>query len=77
AIAGELAAKTYGLKIFQHDLEDEQFNYTRFLLMGYDDIKVNSADNKYKTTIIFSVEDKSNALVNKLNVFGKYNINLT
>nr|AAV29616.1 NT02FT0823 [synthetic construct] len=77
AIAGELAAKTYRLKIFQHELEDEQFNYTRFLLMGYDDIKVNSADNKYKTTIIFSVEDKSNALVNTLNVFSKYNINLT
>ncbi|MDE4998771.1 ACT domain-containing protein, partial [Francisella tularensis] len=43
----------------------------------YDDIKVNSADNKYKTTIILSVEDKSNALVNTLNVFGKYNINIT
>lgn len=77
AIAGELAAKTYGLKIFQREFEDEQFNYTRFLLMGYDDIKFNSADNKYKTSIIFSVEDKSNALVNTLNVFGKHNINLT
>ena len=45
--------------------------------MGCDDINVSSADNKYKTTIIFSVEDKSNALVNTLNVFGKHNINLT
>lgn len=44
--------------------------------MGYDDIKVSSADNKYKTTIIFSVEDKSNTLVNTLSVFGKNNINL-
>ena len=77
AIAGELAAKTYGLKIFQHEFEDERFNYTRFLLIGYDDIKVNLADNKYKTTVIFSVEDKSNALVNTLNVFSKHNINLT
>ncbi|GAB4225947.1 MAG: prephenate dehydratase [Francisella sp.] len=77
AIAGELAAKTYKLKIFQHEFEDEHFNYTRFLLMGYDDIKVDATDNKYKTSLIFSVEDKSNSLVNTLNVFGKYNINLT
>ena len=45
--------------------------------MGYDDIKVSSADNKYKTTIIFSVEDKSNALVNTLMFSVNYNINLT
>ncbi len=76
AITGELAAETYGLKIFQHEFEDERFNYTHFLLMGYDDIKVSSADNKYKTTIIFSVEDKSNTFVNTLSVFGKNNINL-
>lgn len=77
AIAGELAAETYGLKIFQSEFEDESFNYTRFLLMGYEDIKEDSTDSKFKTTLIFSVEDKSNALVNMLNVFGKYNINLT
>ncbi|AIT10150.1 prephenate dehydratase [Candidatus Francisella endociliophora] len=77
AIAGELAAETYGLKIFQSEFEDEHFNYTRFLLMGREDIEASSIDEKYKTTIIFSVEDKSNALVNTLNVFGKHNINLT
>lgn len=77
AIAGELAAETYGLKIYQNEFEDEHFNYTRFLVMGYDDLKADSVDERYKTTIIFSVEDKSNALVNTLNIFGKYNINLT
>jgi prephenate dehydratase len=45
--------------------------------MGYDSITVNSDSNKYKTTLIFSVEEKPNALVNTLNIFGKYNINLT
>lgn len=77
AIAGELAAKTYGLKIFQNQFEDEHFNYTRFFLMGYDEINVDSDNDKHKTTIIFSVEEKPNALVNTLNVFGKLNINLT
>ena len=76
AIASKLAAKTYGLKIFQSDFEDENFNYTRFLLMGYDDIKNNHESDEYKTTIIFSVEDKSNALVKVLSTFGKHNVNL-
>lgn len=30
AIAGELAAKTYSLKIFKHEFEDGRLNYTRF-----------------------------------------------
>jgi prephenate dehydratase len=76
AIASKLAAKTYGLKIFQSELEDEHFNYTRFFLMGYNDIKNKQDSTEYKTTIIFSVEDKSNALVDVLSTFGKYNVNL-
>ncbi len=76
AIASKLAAKTYGLKIFQSELEDEHFNYTRFLLMGYNDIKIKQDSSEYKTTIIFSVEDKSNALVDVLSTFGKHNVNL-
>lgn len=77
AIAGRLAAETYGLKVFQSEFEDEHFNYTRFLVMGYDDVQTTRDNNKYKSTIIFSVEDKANALVNTLNVFGKYDISLT
>ncbi|KEI36055.1 MULTISPECIES: prephenate dehydratase [Allofrancisella] len=78
AIASKLAAETYGLEIFQSEFEDEHFNYTRFLLMGYDNLELGAQVNtKLKTSIIFSVEDKTNALVNILNIFGKHNINLT
>ena len=76
AIASKLAAETYGLKIFQSEFEDESFNYTRFLVMGREDLVENKKHN-HKTTIIFSVEDKANSLVNILSVFGKYQINLT
>ena len=34
AIASELAAKTYGLKILKKNIEDEVGNVTRFLVMG-------------------------------------------
>ena len=34
AIASELAAKIYGLKILEKNIEDETGNVTRFLIMG-------------------------------------------
>jgi len=76
AIASKLAAETYGLEIIQEDFEDEHFNYTRFLVMGRQEFVQDSSKNK-KTTIIFSVKDETNALVNILSIFGKYDINLT
>ena len=77
AIASELAAKTYNLNIIQKSFEDEHFNFTRFFLMGYEKLMPEIINNNYKTSIIFSVEDKANALVKILNIFGKNNVNLT
>ncbi|MFC4892609.1 prephenate dehydratase [Pseudofrancisella aestuarii] len=77
AIASKLAAETYNLEIIQSQFEDESFNFTRFFLMGYSNIDKTNTSNKYKTSIIFSVEDKANALVGILNIFGKYKVNLT
>ena len=34
AIASELAAKIYGLKVLEKNIEDETGNVTRFLIMG-------------------------------------------
>ena len=76
AIASKLAAETYGLEIIQDEFEDEHFNYTRFLVMGREEFVQDSVKSK-KTTIIFSVKDEANALVNILSIFGKYDINLT
>ena len=47
--------------------------------MGYSNVgaKTGDTNSKTKTSIIFSVEDKANALVGILNIFGNYNINLT
>ncbi|MGQ4005870.1 prephenate dehydratase [Francisellaceae bacterium CB300] len=76
AIASKLAAETYGLEVIQDEFEDEHFNYTRFLVMGREDFDEDSHKSE-KTTIIFSVKDEANALVNILSIFGEYNINLT
>ncbi len=76
AIASKLAAETYDLEIIREEFEDERFNYTRFLVMGREDFSEGAHENK-KTTIIFSVKDEANALVNILIIFGRYDINLT
>ena len=76
AIASKLAAETYGLEIIKDAFEDEHFNYTLFLVMGREEFAQDSAKSK-KTTIIFSVKDEANALVNILSIFGEHQINLT
>ena len=37
AIASALAAETYGLEILVENLEDLDFNYTRFFVLGHDE----------------------------------------
>jgi len=78
AIASELAAKTYGLKILKKNIEDEKGNVTRFLVMGknvsqpeYDKKK------KYITTCIFRLKSEASALYKSLGGFATNQVNLT
>ncbi|MDD5437197.1 MAG: prephenate dehydratase [Candidatus Omnitrophica bacterium] len=73
-IAGELAAEKYGLRILQRSIQDSSHNVTRFLVVGKYDAKPTGAD---KTSIMFSVKDKSGALHDMLVPFKKYKINMT
>jgi len=78
AIASELAAKTYGLKILKKNIEDEVGNVTRFLVMGKN---VNQPEydknKKYITTCIFSLKSEASALYKSLGSFATNQINLT
>ena len=78
AIASDLSAKMYNLKILQKNIEDDKGNVTRFLIMGknieqpeYDDKK------KFITSCIFRVKSEPSALYKCLGGFATNQVNLT
>tara|TARA_B110000027_G_scaffold130796_1_gene154124 strand:+ start:2163 stop:3005 length:843 start_codon:yes stop_codon:yes gene_type:complete len=78
AIASELAAKTYGLKILKKNIEDEVGNVTRFLVMGKNINQPEYDKNKkYITTCIFRLKSEASALYKSLGGFATNQINLT
>jgi chorismate mutase/prephenate dehydratase len=74
AIASELAAETYNLKVIKKGIEDYKNNYTRFLVIAKDYLQKTGND---KTSILFSVKDRPGALYSILKHFSEYKINLT
>lgn len=74
AIASELAAEIYGMKILQKGIEDFATNYTRFLVIGKEQ---NPRTGKDKTSIIFTTKHVPGALYMALEEFAKRKINLT
>jgi chorismate mutase/prephenate dehydratase len=74
AIGSAIAAELYGLKVVCENIEDNANNMTRFLVIGREDAKPTGED---KTAILFSTAHKAGALADVLDVFKKYNINLT
>ena len=78
AIASELAAKIYDLKILERNIEDETGNVTRFLIMGKN-VKQpeHEKSKKYITSCIFRLKSEPSALYKSLGGFATNQINLT
>ncbi len=74
AIASEMAATFYGLKVAVRDIEDIKDNYTRFLIIGRESVSPTGSD---KTSVMFSISDEVGALKNILACFSDRGINLT
>ncbi len=78
AIASELAAKIYSLKILEKNIEDETGNVTRFLIMGKNvNQPLYEQNKKYITTCIFRLKSEPSALYKSLGGFATNQINLT
>jgi chorismate mutase/prephenate dehydratase len=74
AIASEMAAKLYGLNILAKRIEDNVHNMTRFLIVSRKPIHRTGKD---KTSILFSIKDRTGALYQILQPFAAAKINLT
>jgi chorismate mutase/prephenate dehydratase len=74
AIGSTLAAELYHLKVLFSNIEDNPSNVTRFFVIGKQPARRTGDD---KTSIIFTTAHKSGALVDVLDVFRRFNINLT
>lgn len=76
AIASEEAAKLFKVKILKKDIANQPENYTRFLVASR---KPQTIDERIpcKTSIIMATSHTPGSLVEALNVFRKYNVNLT
>ena len=76
AIASELAAKIYNLKILKSNVEDESGNVTRFFIMGNDKKHPELSDKKYITSCIFKLKSIPAALYKALGGFATNGVNL-
>ena len=78
AIASELSAQIYKLKILEKNIEDEKGNVTRFLIMGKN-IEQPEFDKakKFITSCIFRLKSEPSALYKCLGGFATNQINLT
>lgn len=74
AIASALAAEIYGLDILVHNLEDLNFNYTRFFVL---DFTPPERKDPSKTSIILSTRHTPGALYDVMAVLAEAKINLT
>ena len=77
AIASSLSAETYSLEIIQKNIENEQGNLTRFLVMGKNIIQPEFSKKKYITSFLFKLKSKPAALYQSLGGFAINGINLT
>lgn len=64
----------YNLNLVKESIQDNEFNKTKFWVLSK---KENNKKNLKKMSMIFSVKDKPGALYNVLEIFNKYNLNLT
>ncbi|MDR2536017.1 MAG: 3-deoxy-7-phosphoheptulonate synthase [Treponema sp.] len=83
AIAGEDAAKAFGLKILKTGIENNPLNYTRFVIIAR---KIGDkapippslgSDKPNKASLVFSVSDKPGALFACLKILSERGLNLS
>jgi prephenate dehydratase len=77
AIATSLAGEIYGLEVLKSDIEDEEHNTTRFLILAADPHEVSAEGGLVITTFLFRVRNVPAALYKALGGFATNGVNMT
>ena len=77
AIASSLSAEIYGLEVIKKNIENENGNLTRFLVMGKNISQPAFKDKNYITSFLFKLKSKPAALYQSLGGFAINGVNLT
>ena len=72
-IANKKTKEMYDLEILCENINNEKENYTRFFVISNENIVLDKSD---KISIVTSVNDKSGALVELLQIFYEYHLNM-
>ena len=77
AISPPLAAEIYGLEILAEDVEDEEHNTTRFVVLAQEYVEAPADDGPVVTTFVFNVRNLPAALYKALGGFATNGVNMT
>ncbi len=77
SISPPLAAGTYGLEVLLDDVEDEEHNTTRFVVLSRDLVEAERGVGPVVTSFIFNVRNLPAALYKALGGFATNGVNMT
>jgi prephenate dehydratase len=77
AISPPLAASIYGLDVLATDVEDEDHNTTRFVVLSRELVEAPAGNGPVVTTFIFNVRNLPSALYKALGGFATNGVNMT
>ena len=77
AIASLLSAEIYNLEVLKKNIQDDENNVTRFLLMGKDIYQPDFNKGDFLTSFLFKLKSKPAALYQSLGGFAINGVNLT